>query len=165
MIAFKSLFVKAWWCLVYLHLAARWSWARTLNYLAAPQQIEAVMCSTTWLASACTREHQQTGADCDCRNTGRLHNSAFKFKLMQHFGMVHNLLHGWSYFFLLIFLWSDAECVLLSHRGMRMINYSPDPAFMCECWASSRTVSSQSKQLSFLIDTQYLFMSLSNASH
>jgi len=41
-------------CPARLLLAARWSPVRTLNHSAIPQQIEAVICKTTWLDFSCS---------------------------------------------------------------------------------------------------------------
>lgn len=141
------------WCLARLLWAARWSCIRTLNYSAIPEQIEAVMCKTTWLASSCAGEHQPTR----CYQVTQRHT---EISLMHSLGRAHNLLQRWREFS------SDhTECVMISQRRMRIINYSPDPAFMCECWAYSGTGTSRNKQLSALIDTLYLFVPFSNASH
>lgn len=57
-------FYKRYWkeagVLAILFWAARWSYVRTLNYSAIPQQIEAVMHKATWLASSRAGEHQWT---------------------------------------------------------------------------------------------------------
>lgn len=107
-------FTKAIWgslCLVLVLWAARWSCVRTLNYSAIPQQIEAVMCKTTWPVSSCAGEHQWMCVHSLLERCYQVMQLYIQISLMHNLGLAHNLLQRWNYFFL-----EQTQSVVCFHR-------------------------------------------------
>lgn len=109
---YEKLFEEGW-CLGHWLWAARWSCVRTLNYSAIPQQIEAVMRKTSWLASSCAGEHQRMSANSFCSDPTGYATPHSNFTNVQ-FRPGLQFTAGWNVIFL--FFLHQTQYVLCFHR-------------------------------------------------